>query len=547
MSSHRILLLLLFLLQLACRQQNLVDTIYFNATIYTVNRDDSVVEALVVDSGKILFAGSKEDAMKRYATKEQVDLKGAFVYPGFIDAHCHFVNYGMDLSQLQLEGTGSWEEVIALTREFGEKQKQGWIIGRGWDQNDWSIKNFPSNEELNKLFPDRPVYLERVDGHACVVNQKALDLAGFTANTRIAGGEFITADGKLTGVLVDQANDSITTFIPQPAPAAIADALLKAQQRCFEVGLTTVADAGVENNIAPTREVAAIIDSLQQSGLLKMRMYIMVYDDESKAYYLSQGTFKTDRLNVRAFKFYVDGALGSRGALLKRPYSDAPGTSGLLLTSADELEQKARQCLEKGFQVCAHGIGDSANRMILDTYGKLLTGPNDKRWRIEHAQVIAPDDFELFHRFSIVPSVQTTHATSDMYWAINRLGVYRIKGAYAYRVLLKQNRWLANGSDFPVESINPLFGFYAATARKDQKGFPEKGFQYENALSREEALRAMTIWAAQANFEEQEKGSLEPGKFADFVVLEKDIMTIPIEETFSVKVLSTYANGEKVY
>lgn len=546
-SASRMLLVGLCCIFFSCNEKKMADAIYFNASIYTVNKDDSVVDALVVDKGKIVFAGKKEEALKRFRTKEQIDLGGKYVYPGFFDAHCHYAGYGLHLSQLDLVGTKSWDEVIARVKEYAAIHSEGWIVGRGWDQNDWEEKTYPTSDEINALFPGRAVYLERVDGHACIINNKALELSGFDVKERMKSGDVLMKDGTFTGVLLDAAHDAVSGTIPLPSEKMLTEALLKAQEKCLAVGLTTINDAGVENYVGATNNVVKIIDSLQKAGLLKLRFYMMVYDDTSKKHFLKNGPLITERLKVRAFKYYADGALGSRGALLLKPYSDSPKSIGLQLITQEELEAQAKLCLDHGFQMCTHAIGDSANRMVLSVYGKVLAGPNDKRWRIEHCQVIAPDDFELFHRFSIVPSVQTTHATSDMYWAIDRLGVYRVKGAYAYRDLMKENGWIANGSDFPVEDINPLYGFYAAVSRKDQKGFPEKGFQPENALTRQEALRAMTIWAAQANFEENEKGSLEPGKFADFVVLEKDIMKIPIEQTFSVKVLSTYVNGEKVY
>ena len=530
------------------------DTLFFNAKIYTVDADNTMADAMVISEGKIVFVGKKEDALGQFNPKKQIDLKGKFVYPGFIDAHCHFVNYAMDISQLNVIGTKSWDEVIDSAKKYAASHHEGWILGRGWDQNDWSEKDlpkgtagFPTNEKLNELFPDRPVFLKRVDGHACIVNQKALDIAHFDVNTKISGGELITLNGKLTGVLVDNATDSMQNFIPLPTESQLKEGLLKAQRNCLAVGLTTVDDAGIQSNVGVTKNVVELIDSMQKQGELKMRFYMMVYDDESKKYFLDHGPLKTERLDVRAFKYYADGALGSRGALLLKPYTDDIKSQGLQLHPATYFEEQAQLCLQHGFQMCTHAIGDSANRMMLNVYAKILGGPNNKRWRIEHCQVVAPDDFELFHRFNIVPSVQTTHATSDMSWAINKLGVFRIKGAYAYKDLLKENGWLANGSDFPVEDINPLYGFYAGVARRDQQGNPSDGFQPDNAITRDQALHAMTIWAAQANFEENEKGSLEPGKFADFVVMEKDIMTIPIQETFSVKVLSTYINGEKVF
>lgn len=518
------------------------DILFFNARIYTVDPDSSIADAFVVTGGKIVFVGKKEDARTQFRAKNQIDLEGKFVYPGFIDAHCHFTGYGLDLAKVDLVGTKSWDEIIDRLKKYGAAHHDGWIFGRGWDQNDWTRKDFPSNEKLNALFPDQPVFLMRIDGHACIANQKALEIARITSNRNISGGEIILKDGKMTGVLLDNAMDTVEQKIPKPSKSTIEEALLKAQQNCFVVGLTTVDDAGLEKN-----KIDAI-DELQKNGKLKMRIYAMVADDDtSKKYFFSHGPYKTDRLNVRAVKFYADGALGSHGALLLKPYSDYSKTHGLQLHPTAYYEEQATLCLKYGFQMCTHAIGDSANRMMLNIYGKILGGPNDKRWRIEHCQIVAPDDFELFHLFNIIPSVQPTHATSDMTWAIDRLGVYRLKGAYAYKNLLKENGWIADGSDFPVENINPLFGFYAAVARKDQQGNPHEGFQPDNALSRKEALKGMTIWAAQSNFEENEKGSLEPGKFADFVVLEKDIMTIPIEETFSVKVLSTWINGEKVF
>lgn len=533
--------LLIALVFLSCEHKEMCDTLIFNATIYTLGKDSMIADAMVILNGKIKAIGKKDDLDKIYDAKEKIDLQKKTVYPGFIDSHCHFYYYGITLSEASLNGTTSWQAVIDTVQKFAAARKKGWIIGRGWDQNDWQDKSFPDKKQLDVLFPDQPVFLQRVDGHACIVNQSALDLAHITEKTKISGGEIILAGGLLTGILLDNAMDSVSKMIPPHSQEAIEAALLQAQSNCFKVGLTTVDDAGLEKNVVD------IIDSMQRKGQLKIRVYAMLTDNnENKNYYFKAGPYKTDRLNVRAFKFYADGALGSRGALLLNPYTDEPNSTGLQLSSATYFEEQAKLCYDHGFQMCTHAIGDSANRMMLHIYGKTLGGPNDKRWRIEHCQVIAPDDFELFQRYTIIPSVQPTHATSDMYWAMDRLGVFRIRGAYAYKDLLIQNGWIADGSDFPVEDINPLYGFYAAVTRKDQKGFPAEGFEMKNVLSRDEALKAMTIWAAAANFEEDEKGSLEPGKFADFVVLEKDILKIPEEDLFSVKVLETYVGGEKV-
>ena len=526
----------------SCQQKESCDQVFYNAKIYTLDKDSLIADAMAVLNGRIVAVGKKDDLFKKYQAKERTDLNGNTVYPGFIDAHCHFYGYGINLSEANLSGTDSWQAVIDTIINFATANPEGWLVGRGWDQNDWAIKAFPTKKQLDSLFPDRPVFLQRVDGHACIVNQKALDLANINATTKITGGEIVLIEGRPSGLLLDNAMDILQRSMPVPSDAVIKVALLKAQSNCLAVGLTTVSDAGLMKN------VVTIIDSLHRNTLLKIRVYAMLADnDENKNFFFSTGPYKTDRLTVRAIKYYADGALGSRGALLLKPYSDAPATRGLQLNSRAYFEEQAMLCNKNGFQMCTHAIGDSANRMILQVYGKILGGINDKRWRIEHCQVIAPDDFELFQRYSIIPSVQSTHATSDMYWAMDRLGVFRIRGAYAYRDLLSQNGWLANGSDFPVESINPLFGFYAAVARKDQNNFPEDGFEMKNALTRMEALKAMTIWAAAANFEDEVKGSIEIGKVADFVVLDRDIMTVAEAELFKATVEATYINGEKVY
>jgi predicted amidohydrolase YtcJ len=536
------LLEVLVVFLLSCQQKEPCDQIFYNAKIYTLDKDSLIADAMAVLNGRIVAVGKKDDLLKKYQAKERTDLNGNTVYPGFIDAHCHFYGYGINLSEADLSGTDSWQAVLDTIINFAIKNPEGWLVGRGWDQNDWAIKAFPTKKQLDSLFPGRPVFLQRVDGHACIVNQKALDLANINASTKIIGGEIVLIDGMPSGLLLDNAMDALQRSMPVPSDAVIKVALLKAQSNCLAVGLTTVSDAGLLKN------VVSIIDSLHRNTLLKIRVYAMLADnDENKNYFFSTGPYKTDRLTVRAIKYYADGALGSRGALLLKPYSDAPATRGLQLNSRAYFEEQAMLCNKHGFQMCTHAIGDSANRMMLQVYGKILGGVNDKRWRIEHSQVIAPDDFELFHRYSIIPSVQPTHATSDMYWAMDRLGVFRIRGAYAYRDLLSQNGWLANGSDFPVESINPLFGFYAAVARKDQNNFPEDGFEMRNALTRMEALKAMTIWAAAANFEDEVKGSIEIGKVADFVVLDRDIMTVAEADLFKATVEATYINGEKVY
>ena len=526
----------------ACSQKEQADLIIYNAKVYTVNDQFDAVEAFAVKDGKILDLGSSKDIQDKYTSKDKVDAKGKAIYPGFIDAHAHFFGYGQSLQAADLRDTKSWKEILQRLAEFAKTHPEGWLIANGWDQNDWENKAFPNNKELSKLFPDRPVFLNRVDGHAAIVNQKAFDEAGIIEAKKLTGGDMLTENGKLTGVLIDNAVGLVESKIPSPDAKLAEKILTDAQKNCFAAGLTTIDDCGLPY------QTVDLIEKLQQENKLKMRLYVMLADaPQNYDYLFKRGAIKTDRLNVRSFKVYADGALGSRGACLLHPYADMPAKTGFLLSNQKHFEEVAEKIAAKGFQMCTHAIGDSANRVMLKIYNKILKGKNDKRWRIEHAQIVNPKDFNLFGSASIVPSVQPTHATSDMYWAGQRLGAARLKGAYAYQQLLKQNGWIPLGTDFPVENINPLLTFYAATVREDAKGFPKGGFQMENALTPEEALRGMTIWAAKANFEEQEKGSLEKGKLADFVILDQDILKSSPQNILKTKVLKTYLNGEKVY
>ena len=363
-------------------------------------------------------------------------------------------------------------------------------------------------------------------------------------NTKeVNGGKIYFDDnGEPTGILVDNAMDLIGRYIPTKTRIDQVEALIMAQQNCFEVGLTGVVDAGLDLN------TIQLIDSLNKSGELKMRLYAMVApSEESIDYFQENGKIKTDYLNVRSFKVYGDGALGSRGAHLIKDYSDDPGNSGFLLETVENYDELARTIYDMGFQMNTHCIGDKTDRIILDIYGKYLPEGNDLRWKIEHAQVVSDEDMPKFGKYNVIPSVQPTHATSDMYWAAERLGEERVRTAYAFKDLLDQNGYIALGSDFPVEDINPMYGFHAAVARQDSENWPEGGWQPENKLSREEALRGMTIWAAYSNFEENEKGSIEVGKFADFIFTEKDMMKAPESELRNLKVTATYLNGSKVY
>jgi predicted amidohydrolase YtcJ len=518
------------------------DMLVYNATIYTVDSAFSVAEAMVIRDGKIIATGTFAELEKSWQVKEKLDAGGKFIYPGFIDAHAHFAGYGRSLQTVNLVGTTSWEDVIEKVKTFATENPEGWITGRGWDQNDWDVKVFPTNEKLNELFPDRPVLITRIDGHAAMANQKALDLANVKAGDTLTGGEIEEMEGTLTGLLIDNAIDLVSAKIPARTEEQLMKSLQLAQENCFEMGLTTIDDCGLGFATVET------IRKMQDSGQLKMRLYVMLSDEKANYDYAAKtGMIKTDRLNVRSFKVYGDGALGSRGACLLEPYSDKPGHYGFLLSKPEHFDSVANWISEKGWQMCTHAIGDSGNRTILNIYAKYLKGKNDLRWRIEHAQVVNQNDFALFGNNSIIPSVQPTHATSDMYWAGDRVGTERVKGAYAYKQLLQQNGWIPLGTDFPVEDISPFKTFFAAVVRRDSKGMPNGGYQMENALSREEALRGMTIWAARSNFEENEKGSLEKGKFADFVILDTDIMKASETDLLNVKVLGTFVGGERVY
>ncbi len=518
------------------------DLVVYNARIYTVNEGFEVVEAMAINDGKILALGKSDDILSQYPAKETLNGQGKAIYPGFIDAHAHFFGYAQSLNNANLTEAKSWDEALARLQEFAKAHPEGWLTGRGWDQNDWPEKQFPTKDKLDRLFPDRPVLLTRIDGHAAIANQKALEIAGITKAYELTGGEIVEKNGKLTGVLIDNAVDLVNRKIPDLTHTQMKSLLLQAQNNCFAVGLTTIDDCGLDYDAVEG------IEQLQKNGDLKMRFYVMLSDREKNYDYLiKRGAIKTNRLNVRSFKVYGDGALGSRGACLLHPYSDMPHKKGFMLSDLAHFEKVAKRINEHNFQMCTHAIGDSANRAILKIYNQVLGANNDKRWRIEHAQVVAPQDFELFGKAKIVPSVQPTHATSDMYWAQARLGKDRIKGAYAYKQLLKQNGWLPLGTDFPVEQINPMLTFYAATARKDATGWPAAGFQVENALTPEETIRGMTIWAAKSNFEENEKGSLEVGKFADFVWMENDLLKANAKQILENKVIRTYVNGEKVY
>ncbi|NHM02871.1 amidohydrolase [Flavobacterium difficile] len=541
MNVFRIIFLLIILSLSSCatKKQN-ADLIVKNAKIYTVNDTFEIVETMVVHKGKIVYIGKNQEIENLFEAKEIIDAKNQFVYPGFYDAHAHLYRFGLDKQIVDLKNTKSFEEIIERLNFFQKEKKQDFLQGKGWDQNDWIYKEFPTREKLDELFPNIPVVLTRIDNHAMLVNGKALKLAGITKETIIEGGEVEVIDGKMTGILIDNAMALVRSIIPEPNRQTKIQALKDAEREVFNFGITTIDEAGLE------RDVIELIDSLQKSDVLNLNIYAMVKaTKENLEYYTKKGIYKTDKLNVRSFKFMGDGALGSRGACLHVPYSDKPKQFGALLKPIFEIKDIAKQIANSEYQMNAHAIGDSTNTVLMKIYSEVLKNKPNRRWRIEHAQIMKEIDFDYFTK-GIIPSIQPTHATSDMYWAEERVGKERIKNSYAYKKILEKAGLVALGTDFPIEEVNPMLTFYAAVARKDLNNYPDDGFQIENALSREQTLKGMTIWAAFANFEENEKGSLEVDKWADFTIFSDDIMTMPIEKVPYTLPTQVYIKGKRV-
>ena len=520
------------------------DLVVKNAKIYTVDAKNPRATAIAVRNGKIAAVGNDLKALEGPKTRI-LDAKGATIVPGLIDSHGHLEGLGSSLEILDLRGVTSEAEIAAKVKAAAAKAAPGeWIVGRGWDQNLWVNKQFPTTDSLTQAAPKNPVALTRIDGHATWANRAALDAADINQNTKDpAGGRIIRdAQGKPAGVLVDTAQNLVRRKIPAASPEQVHRQLARALEECARLGLTSVHDAGVGN-----AEIAAY-HSLLAEGKMPVRVYAMLANEPALvATWLARGPEIGDFLTIRSIKAYADGALGSRGAALLSPYADEKSASGLMITGKDAIENVAVKAAARGFQVNTHAIGDRGNHETLDAYASALKGPNDKRFRVEHAQVIAPEDFVKFQKYSIIASMQPTHATSDMAWAGDRLGPERVKGAYAWQTLIKLGVHLASGSDFPVELANPLDGFYAAITRQDKQGHPAGGWFPDQRLTREEALRSFTLEGAYAAFEEATKGSLEAGKLADFVMLSSDIMTIPAPEILKTHVTLTVVGGKIVH
>jgi hypothetical protein len=540
--------MMLLLAVLTLQQADLVVT---NARIYTSDVNRPVVEALAVRGGRIAFVGSNRGALALAGPHtERLDLSGKTVITGMVDAHAHLLGLGQALRTVDLVGTRSYDEVIVRVVERAKTARAGeWIRGRGWDQNDWADTRFPTHGALSRAVPNNPVYLTRVDGHAALVNAKALELAQVTAATPDpSGGRFIRdSANNPTGVLVDAAQGIVGRVVPAPSRAELREQTLAAIAEANRWGLTGIHDAGV----AP--DGIAVYEELAKEGRYHLRNYVMVRSSDSVLdAFMQRGPQKAlydGRLWIRAIKLAADGALGSRGAALLEPYSDDPGNTGLITTPPERIKSVAVRALKAGFQVNVHAIGDRANRMVLDQFEAALreVPTADHRFRIEHAQILRYQDIPRFAELDVIPSMQGSHQTSDMYWVPNRLGWARAQGAYAWRSLLNTGVVIPNGSDFPVEAVNPLISFHSFFTRQDADNFPPGGWMPEQRTTRQEALLSITLWPAYAAFMENESGSLTIGKYADFVVLDRDIMTVAPEEVLGTRVLMTVLGGKTVY
>ena len=545
MKTHIYLLLAMginLIIPASCNSQKTVDLVVYNANVYTVDPSFSKCEAFAVDKGIFLSTGTTDQIRTKYKGRRELDLQGAPVYPAFNDAHAHFIQVAQGLRHVDLRGCLSIAEVIDRLEKHYNVYKPAFLVGDGWDQTLWENKDLPSNDLLNRSFPDIPVFLRRVDFHALWVNDKTIEMAGLRpGDSGIAPGEAIlTADGHFTGVFLENTYERINATIPPMTDRALTECILEAQELCFSYGLGSVSDAGL-----PLEQIL-LLDSLQKAGSLKIRTDVWMNPSEENFTRFTR-PYRSERLDVSAVKLYIDGALGSSGALLYEPYRDDPHNYGMQVTSDKFFTEVCQKALQGGFQVATHAIGDKGVGKVLDLYEPFLNPGNDLRWRIEHAQVVAPGDFKRFGTLGVVPSIQPTHATSDMGWAAERLGPERVKGAYAFQDLLNESGWAPFGTDAPVESINPLYTFYAAISRMNRDFLPEGGWQPENAVSRENTLRGMTFWAAKGSFRETDKGSVEPGKWADFVVWGDDLMVLPVEDIPATSCKMTFVAGEQVY
>lgn len=530
----------LFIVLVSCYKGKSVDLIIHNANIHTMNEKGDIEEAMAIKDGKIVEVGPERQILNKYSAEEEIDAAGKDVYPGLTDAHGHILSYAKQLLSADLVGSKSAEEMIVRVEKYQQKFNRKIIIGRGWDQSLWASNEFPDNEKLNKLYPKTPVCLTRIDGHALLANNAMLNLAGINAETKIEGGIIHVKDGKCTGLLVDNAMLPIYSLLPEFPENEIIGAISEIQTELFQYGITGVHEAGIEfSDISLFKKMIDKHD-------FDLNIYAMLMPSEKNiAFAKKNGIYTYKNLLIRSFKVIGDGALGSRGALLKQPYSDLHNHYGVLTTKPEDMHRVASICELIGFQMNTHAIGDSTNKILLDLYKGINEVNKDHRWRIEHAQVVDPKDFDLFSKYGVFPSVQPTHAVSDQRWAEQRIGRERMKGAYAYKTLLSKFGMLAIGTDFPIELTDPFLSIHAAVQRKNSDNFPEGGFYPNEAITLEECLKGMTIWAAFASFQESTLGSLEKDKDATFAIFENPVRSGSV---FKPNFASyTYIKGKKVY
>ena len=536
----QLVLLILPFIVFSCYKGKSVDLIVHNGVIHSMEDGDQIAEAMAIKDGKIVEVGPERQILNKYSADEIIDAFGKEIYPGFTDAHGHLLSYADQLLSVDLVGSKSFDEVLVRLEKYQSKHNRSFIIGRGWDQSLWSTDSFPTNEKLNELFPDVPVCLIRIDGHAMLVNDALLKKAKISASNNISGGIIQQANGKCTGLLVDNAMNPVYELIPPFPRNEIKNALLEIQQELFQYGITGVHEAGIEY------EDISLFKELIDSKKWKLFTYAMLMPTEQNiAFAKKNKKFTYENLVINSFKVIADGALGSRGALLKQPYSDAHNHHGVLTTPVSSMNKIASLCLKIGYQMNTHAIGDSTNKLILDIYAQAFNKNKDHRWRIEHAQVVDPTDFNLFSKYAIFPSVQPTHAISDQRWAESRLGKDRMKGAYAYKMLLEQYGMVAIGTDFPIEITDPFRTIYAAVKRKNEENIPINGFYPSESLTLFECLSGMTRWAAFAAFQENKHGMLTKGMEGTFVILDKPIS---VEDGYKANFSwMTFVRGEKVF
>lgn len=522
----------------SCMKGKKVDLIVHNARIHTMDDRNTVVQAMAIRDGKIVETGPERQILNKYSADEEIDAGNKDIIPGITDAHGHLMSYARQKLSADLVGTTSFDELIVRTEKYGQNHSYPFVIGRGWDQSLWKTDEMPDNSELNAKFPDKPVLLYRIDGHAALANEKALEMAGITPESNIPGGEIVLKNGKPSGLLIDNAVSLVADKLGDFSEKQLTDALLEIQDELLQYGITSVHEAGVHN------ADYQLLRKLSQSNRLKINLYVMLFPETENFAVAKKGIVHDKNFTVRSFKVMGDGALGSHGALLKQPYSDYPG-HGLLTTSTEDMKRYARLASGYGYQLNVHAIGDSTAKLVLEIFAEEKKMNPDHRWRIEHAQIIDPKDYTLLEESGAFLSVQPTHAVSDQRWAETRLGKGRMKGAYAYKSLLQRCGMIALGTDFPVENTNPWLTVQAAVNRRNAEGMPAGGFYPSEALTLDECLKGMTLWPAYASFSEATSGSLEKGKDATFVMLEFPLRAVePFESNYAAMV---FIRGRKEY